>query len=91
MIGLLSVIEPSILGVQVAYGGYVAWGPRPVRHRAAHPAGRYAHHGRHPGDRRQDGDIAQRRRLRRVARRRTPRRIRHRSGEVADEPPSKKA
>jgi hypothetical protein len=22
----LSVIEPSILGVQVAYGGYVAWG-----------------------------------------------------------------
>ena len=26
MIGLLSVIEPSILGVQVAYGGYVAWG-----------------------------------------------------------------
>ena len=26
VIGLLSVIEPSILGVQVAYGGYVAWG-----------------------------------------------------------------
>ena len=26
MIGLLSVIEPSILGVTVAYGGYVAWG-----------------------------------------------------------------
>jgi HK97 family phage major capsid protein len=26
MIGLLSVIEPSILGVQVAYGGYVAFG-----------------------------------------------------------------
>jgi HK97 family phage major capsid protein len=26
VIGLLSVIEPSILGVQVAYGGYVAFG-----------------------------------------------------------------
>jgi HK97 family phage major capsid protein len=26
VIGLLSVIEPSILGVQVAYGGYLAWG-----------------------------------------------------------------
>jgi len=26
MIGLLSVIEPSILGVQVAYGGYLAYG-----------------------------------------------------------------
>jgi hypothetical protein len=26
VIGLLSVIEPSILGVEVAYGGYVAWG-----------------------------------------------------------------
>ena len=26
VIGLLSVIEPSILGVTVAYGGYVAWG-----------------------------------------------------------------
>ncbi len=26
VIGLLSVVEPSILGVQVAYGGYVAWG-----------------------------------------------------------------
>jgi HK97 family phage major capsid protein len=26
IIGLLSVIEPSILGVQVAYGGYVAFG-----------------------------------------------------------------
>jgi HK97 family phage major capsid protein len=26
VVGLLSVIEPSILGVQVAYGGYVAWG-----------------------------------------------------------------
>jgi HK97 family phage major capsid protein len=26
VIGLLSVIEPSILGVQVAYGGYVAYG-----------------------------------------------------------------
>jgi hypothetical protein len=25
-IGLLSVIEPSILGVQVAYGGYLAYG-----------------------------------------------------------------
>jgi hypothetical protein len=25
-IGLLSVIEPSILGVQVAYGGYLAFG-----------------------------------------------------------------
>ena len=25
VIGLLSVIEPSILGVQVAYGGYVAF------------------------------------------------------------------
>jgi hypothetical protein len=25
-IGLLSVIEPSILGVEVAYGGYLAWG-----------------------------------------------------------------
>ena len=41
VIGLLSVIEPSILGVQVAYGGYVAFGRRcspPVR--AAHPTGR---------------------------------------------------
>jgi HK97 family phage major capsid protein len=26
VIGLLSVVEPSILGVTVAYGGYVAWG-----------------------------------------------------------------
>ena len=26
IIGLLSVIEPSILGVEVAYGGYVAYG-----------------------------------------------------------------
>jgi HK97 family phage major capsid protein len=26
VIGLLSVVEPSILGVQVAYGGYVAYG-----------------------------------------------------------------
>jgi hypothetical protein len=26
VIGLLSVIEPSILGVQVAYGGYIAFG-----------------------------------------------------------------
>jgi len=26
VIGLLSVVEPSLLGVQVAYGGYVAWG-----------------------------------------------------------------
>jgi hypothetical protein len=26
VIGLLSVIEPSLLGVQVAYGGYVAFG-----------------------------------------------------------------
>ena len=26
MIGLLSVVEPSILGVTVAYGGYVALG-----------------------------------------------------------------
>jgi HK97 family phage major capsid protein len=26
VVGLLSVIEPSIMGVQVAYGGYVAWG-----------------------------------------------------------------
>jgi HK97 family phage major capsid protein len=26
IVGLLSVIEPSIMGVQVAYGGYVAWG-----------------------------------------------------------------
>jgi HK97 family phage major capsid protein len=26
IIGLLSVVEPSILGVQVAYGGYVAYG-----------------------------------------------------------------
>ncbi|HSS11150.1 MAG TPA: phage major capsid protein [Acidimicrobiales bacterium] len=26
VIGLLSVIEPSILGVTVAYGGYTAWG-----------------------------------------------------------------
>jgi hypothetical protein len=26
IIGLLSVVEPSILGVQVAYGGYVAFG-----------------------------------------------------------------
>ena len=26
VIGLLSVVEPSILGVQVAYGGYVAFG-----------------------------------------------------------------
>jgi hypothetical protein len=26
VIGLLSVVEPSILGVQVAYGGYLAWG-----------------------------------------------------------------
>jgi hypothetical protein len=26
MIGLLSVVEPSILGVQVAYGGYLAFG-----------------------------------------------------------------
>jgi hypothetical protein len=25
-IGLLSVVEPSILGVQVAYGGYLAFG-----------------------------------------------------------------
>jgi hypothetical protein len=25
VVGLLSVIEPSILGVQVAYGGYLAW------------------------------------------------------------------
>lgn len=25
-IGLLSVVEPSILGVEVAYGGYLAWG-----------------------------------------------------------------
>jgi hypothetical protein len=26
VIGLLSVIEPSILGVEVAYGGYLAYG-----------------------------------------------------------------
>jgi len=26
VIGLLSTVEPSLLGVQVAYGGYVAWG-----------------------------------------------------------------
>jgi HK97 family phage major capsid protein len=26
IVGLLSLIEPSILGVTVAYGGYVAWG-----------------------------------------------------------------
>jgi hypothetical protein len=26
VIGLLSVIEPSILGVEVAYGGYIAYG-----------------------------------------------------------------
>jgi HK97 family phage major capsid protein len=26
VVGLLSVVEPSILGVTVAYGGYVAWG-----------------------------------------------------------------
>jgi hypothetical protein len=25
-IGLLSVVEPSILGVEVAYGGYIAYG-----------------------------------------------------------------
>jgi HK97 family phage major capsid protein len=26
VVGLLSVVEPSILGVQVAYGGYLTWG-----------------------------------------------------------------
>jgi hypothetical protein len=27
VIGLLSAVEPSLLGVEVAYGGYVAFSP----------------------------------------------------------------